>query len=174
MRGFGQSHSRNLFWKFLLWVTGSVVKTRWFHGTDYRSPSKSVSNLSHLSRPASVLCHLFIVFPMPFLAYLAMYPFKLNIPGPNKHSAGILCRFTTWRPENPSQSQRKRSIFSLTCRKLNFPAAAQYNVCSVTDFTLKIPCRHGQWNSVRDCRCSFLVLSLQSNAMSVSYCSPAL
>lgn len=121
---FGQSYSRNpcsesLFYELLaVWQRLS----RWFLGTDYRSPSNfAFLNLPHLSRPASVLCHLFIVFPTPFLGYLTTHPFKLksleNRQGTSKlhsrtykHSAVILCRFTSWTEANLSWNQNKLQI----------------------------------------------------------------
>lgn len=71
---------KSLLWQFLLWVTGGVAKTqKWFLGITCRNPSSfAFLNLPHLSRPASVFCHLFIVFPTLFLGYLTTHPFKLK------------------------------------------------------------------------------------------------
>lgn len=121
MRVFGQSHSRNLCFKSSFYELQEVwQRLGGFLEQTIEAPANLHFYLPHLSRPASVLCHLFIVFPTPFLAYLAMHPFKLNIAGPNKHSAVILCRFTRWVAANLSRSQKKLSIFFPHMQKTKF------------------------------------------------------
>lgn len=93
---FGQSYSRNpcseSFFYELLGVWQRL--SRWFLGTDYRNLSNfAFPNLPHLFRPASVLCHLFIVFPTPFLGYLTTHPFKLQSLE-NRQGTSKLCSRT--------------------------------------------------------------------------------
>lgn len=91
MWGFGQSYSRNpcseSFFYALLKMRQRLGQ---FLGTDSRSASSSAFlNLPHLCRPASVLCHLFIVFPAPLLGYLTTHPFKSKSLE-NRHSTSKL------------------------------------------------------------------------------------
>lgn len=139
MRVFGQSHSRNLcFGSSFSELQGVWQRLGGFLEQTIEAPANLHFYLLHLSRPPSVLCHLFIVFPTPFLAYLAMHPFKLNIPGPNKHSAVILCRFTSWIAANLSQSQKKLSIFFPHMQKTKFLSSST------------IQCLQCHWFSCKD------------------------